>query len=174
MGSLFNIIWQTARTKSYGEEQLWTKYYAVSHMQLLVIHYMRDVKEDVHQWSTHFLTKDLGTITHKVARTRPRITSEDQQLANEVHGRITRRLANETHRRITRKLANEIHDRITRKLTNEIHRRITRKLANEIHEHITRKLANEIHSRITRKLKNSKFAHFVKIKFLVLILQTHN
>ena len=150
MGFLFNIIWQIARTKSYPEEQLWTKYYAISHMQLLVIHYMRDVKEDVHQWSTHFLTKDLGTITHKGARTRPGIISEDQQLANEVHGRITR------------KLANEIHDRITRKLANEIHR------------HITRKLANEIHERITRKLKNSKFAHSVKIKFLVLILQTHN
>ena len=162
MGSLFNIIWQTARTKSYAEEQLWTKYYAVSHMQLLVIHYMRDVKEDVHQWSTHFLTKDLGTITHKGARTRPGIISEDQQLANEVH------------RRITRKLADEIHGRITRKLANEIHDRITRKLANEIHRHITRKLANEIHERITRKLKNSKFAHSVKIKFLVLILQTHN
>ena len=150
MGFLFNIIWQIARTKSYPEEQLWTKYYAISHMQLLVIHYMRDVKEDVHQWSTHFLTKDLGTITHKGARTRPGIISEDQQLANEVHGRITR------------KLANEIHDHITRKLANEIHR------------HITRKLANEIHERITRKLKNSKFAHSVKIKFLVLILQTHN
>ena len=97
-----------------------------------------------------FLTKDLGTITHKGARTRPGIISEDQQLANEVHGHITRKLANETHRRITRKLANETHERITRKL------------------------ANEIHGRITRKLKNSKFANFVKIKFLVLILQTHN
>ena len=162
MGFLFNIIWQIARTKSYPEEQLWTKYYAISHMQLLVIHYMRDDKEDVHQWSTHFLTKDLGTITHKGARTRPGIISEDQQLANEVHGRITRKLSNEIHGRITRKLANEIHDRITRKLANEIHR------------HITRKLANEIHERITRKLKKSKFAHSVKIKFLVLILQTHN
>ena len=162
MGFLFNIIWQIARTKSYPEEQLWTKYYAISHMQLLVIHYMRDVKEDVHQWSTHFLTKDLGTITHKGARTRPGIISEDQQLANEVHGHITRKLSNEIHGRITRKLANEIHDRITRKLANEIHR------------HITRKLANEIHERITRKLKNSKFVHSVKIKFLVLILQTHN
>ena len=45
--------------KDQQEEQIQIKYYARQHLKLVVIHSMMDIKEDLPQWFTIFLIKNV-------------------------------------------------------------------------------------------------------------------
>ena len=66
---VFNMIWLIVCTKMYQQERsgkkiyrLLTKYCTIRRLELLFIHDMMDINEELRQWSTNFLIKNLKAL----------------------------------------------------------------------------------------------------------------
>ena len=59
---VFNMIWLIVCTKIYQQERLLTKYCTIRRLELLFIHDMMDINEELRQWSTSFLIKNLKAL----------------------------------------------------------------------------------------------------------------